>query len=97
MRKYALAVVLISLVAFTGCGERRRVSSETHAMSNVYTVKMKKGETTREQDQKYIEAMNDVVYELDRSIRGKKKADETKRLSTALGNGTDPREVLNLK
>jgi Prokaryotic membrane lipoprotein lipid attachment site len=97
MKKILIATFAILLLSGCQYTERKRVSSETAAMTNVYAIKMEKGETTPAQDKEFIKAMRDVTYELDRSIRGKKKADETKKLSTALGNGTDPREVLKLK
>jgi hypothetical protein len=70
-------------VLLSGCNaERRRVSRETNSMTVKFEHLMKTGKTTRDQEQKFISAMKDVTFELDRSIRGTKKAQETRRTAT---------------
>lgn len=85
MMRAARAVLLVFVIgvlasALSGCnGERRRVSRETHQMTEKFRTLMNDGKTTREQEKAFINAMGDVTYELDRSIRGTKSADRTRR------------------
>lgn len=72
--------VLMLTVFLVGCnGERRRVSRETNSMTSKYAKLSKDGKTTPEEDKQYIQSVSKVMHELDRSIRGKKKADATRR------------------
>lgn len=95
MKKIILALSLVSILFLTGC-EKNRVSSETSSLTTAYRAKMDKGETTPEQDKAFIRAMEEVVYQLDRANRGKKKADETRRMAKMIVEGNDPREVFKL-
>lgn len=98
MRRLAAAATLVLALALAGCnGERRRVSREANALTAAFTVKMDKGETNRDQEQRFIRAMSKVSYELDRSIRGSKKAKKTRDAANKLAaGGLDPDSNLNL-
>lgn len=81
--------VLSAILALQGCsvGERRRVSRESNALATGFVDQMDKGQTTRDQEQRFIRAMNKVLLELDRSIRGTKKAEETREDAIRAVNG----------
>lgn len=88
IRKFSTITLFVMVVIFSGCsGERSRVSRENNALTTAYVIKMDKNETTTEQDKRFIRAINKVAYELDRNIRGKKKADNTKNEAEALATG----------
>ena len=92
MMKKKISIITFVLIAFvfSGCsGERRRVSRETNALTRAYEIKMDKGETTSEQDKRFIRAMSKVALELDRNIRGTKKANETRKEAEALATGAE--------
>jgi hypothetical protein len=58
---------------------------------------MDKGETTSEQDRRFIRAMSKVAFELDRNIRGTKKAESTRKEAEALATGAGSlNEPMNL-
>lgn len=85
--RVGIALLFASFVLVcSGCkGEKARISMENSALHSAYITKMEKGETTPEQDKRFIKASGKVALELDRSIRGTKKANSTwesaKRLS----------------
>jgi hypothetical protein len=81
---------MLVMIFMLGCsGERRRVSMETNSLTAAYEAKMDKGETTSAQDKRFIKSMSQVAYELDRNIRGKKKADATRNQSRKLAGISD--------
>ena len=80
----AMAVVLLCLA---GCGERTRVSRENNSLTAAYVAKMDKGETTPDQDKRFIRAVSKAAFELDRNIRGPKKAQATRSEAQALATG----------
>jgi hypothetical protein len=87
-RSILLVVVMVAMaICFSGC-EKRRVSEEFNKLSRAFEAKMDKGETTREQEQAYIKAVSRLGYEVDRSIRGKKKSDQARAEVDAIINGT---------
>lgn len=87
---------VLALVFMLGCsGERRRVSMETNSLTAAYESKMDKGETTPEQDKRFIRSISKVAYELDRNIRGKKKADDTRNQARKLAGIGDSLDLDN--
>jgi hypothetical protein len=86
MSRLALGTLgMLALVFMLGCsGERRRVSMETNSLTAAYEAKMDNGKTTPEQDKRFIKSISKVAYELDRNIRGKKRADETRNQARKL-------------
>jgi len=96
--RFSIGFVLAFSLILSGCnGERRRVSRETSAMTVKFSKLVKDGKTTREQEQRFIHAMKDVTFELDRSIRGTKKAEQTKRSAEIEAEtGVSPSQPLNL-
>jgi hypothetical protein len=75
----AIAVAMLSvLLMVSGCGERGRVSMETNAMTCKFDALVKAGKTTREQEQKFIEAISLQSLEFDKALRGNKKAETTR-------------------
>lgn len=96
IRKMMVGVCVLMLVFSAGC-DRRRVSREANQISAAYEVKMDKGQTTREQDQRFIRAMGKVSLELDSSIRGTKKAEATRAAAIKAAElGVDPNVVPKL-
>ena len=96
--KIRIFIVLASMSFLVGCGgERTRVSRENNALTAAYVVKMDKGETTPDQDRRFIHAMSKVSLELDRNIRGPKKAESTRKeaeaLATGAGSLSDPMKL----
>jgi len=90
-------VLSLCLVFLVGCNDKaKNVSMKANATTTAYVIKMKKGETTREQDQAFIDAVSQVTYELDRSLRGQEKADNTKNTANLLVSGIDPTAPLRL-
>lgn len=85
-------------VILTSCnGQVRRVTREANSLTAAYVTNMDKGLTTRDQDQRFIRAMSSVVYEVDRNIRGNKKASETRKASEKLSSvGVDPKSDMNM-
>ena len=70
-------VPILALVLVVGCGKARQKSMENNALHTSFTVKMDKGKTNRDQEQRFIRASGKFALELDRSIRGTKKANKT--------------------
>jgi uncharacterized lipoprotein NlpE involved in copper resistance len=93
-------ILVSSLVIFCFCGctntETKRVTREQNGMTHVFVSKMDKGETTREQEQKFIKAQDKVAYEVDRAVRGIKKAQKTRLEAEAISQGIDINAPLNL-
>jgi len=79
--KNMIAVGLTMLLLCTGCSrqEAKRVSRESAAMTIKFNELVKAGKTTREQEKAYIDAVAKVVFQLDRSLRGTKEAERTRR------------------
>lgn len=99
MRTYKASVVVVLLVmGLCGCpkAERDRTSSEANKMVHSYRKLMDSGKTTTDQDKRFIRAADDQVYQLDRSIRGTKKADASRAQAEAISNGIDPNAPLDL-
>lgn len=100
MRKAILSFSLVMVLVLTsGCssGERRRVSRETNSLTAAYVIKMDKGETTADQDKRFIKAMSTTAYQIDRSIRGEKKAKQTRLEAERLASiGADPAAPVDL-
>lgn len=78
MKFLAVPLVLLMLV---GCNkqETKRVTRETSAMAVKFNELVKAGKTTREQEKAYIDAVAQVVFQVDRAVRGTKDAERTKR------------------
>lgn len=91
-------VLACSFVSLGGCpkGERDRVSRESNQLVHLYRVKMERGETTPEQDKKFIAKIDDQILQIDRAIRGKEKADKSRAEAEAISNGIDPNAPLDL-
>jgi hypothetical protein len=100
VKKIAITVVvaLALSLGMTGCNsqETKRVTREAHVLTAAFIDKMKKGETTREQEQQFIEAVGKVAYEVDRAVRGTKAADQTKNDINLITKGIDLSKPLQL-
>lgn len=100
MKKIAIMFVVVCVFSFgmTGCDsqETKRVTREAHVLTAAFIGKMKKGETTREQEQQFIEAIGKVAYEVDRAVRGTKAADQTKNDIDLMTKGIDLSKPLQL-
>lgn len=96
--KASIALVVVIFVGLCGCPkeERDRTSSEANKMVHAYRKLMEAGKTTPEQDKRFIMAVDDQVYQLDRAIRGTKKADASRAQAEAISNGIDPNAPLDL-
>lgn len=80
MKNVFLPIALAVMLLCSGCNEEgKRVSRETAQMTVKFNELVKGGKTTREQEKAFIDAMASVCFELDRSIRGTKAAERTKR------------------
>ena len=91
-----MKIVVISLVvvlSLSGC-KRNDATRNHNGFSNAFVVQMKAGKTTREQEQKFIEVNADLSYEVDRAVRGQKKADQTR--SAALSGIQETAPTVNL-
>jgi len=96
MRRY---ICIFFVVFVCGCSSQqtKRVSMESAALSEKYAQLSKDGKTTPQQDKAYIQAIAKVNYELDRAIRGTKKADATKKAVTIEAQtGVSADQPLNL-
>jgi len=88
MKRLSIVILAVVLPFLAGCnGERTRVSRENNSLTAAYVTKMDKGETTSEQDKRFIRAVSKVALELDRNIRGKENAETTRKEAQALANG----------
>lgn len=99
VRSLCFVVLVAAIVQFglSGCGKKDDVSMKANAICEAYTVKMEAGQTTPEQDKEYIKAVNEVVFQLDRAIRGQKKAQATRdSAKLAATTGVDPKAPLKL-
>ena len=96
--KIRLALAILLVTGLCGCpkAERDRTSSEANKMVHQYRVLMERGETTPDQDKRFIKAVDDQVYQLDRSIRGTKRADSSRAQAEAIANGINPDTPLDL-
>lgn len=85
------------VVSLSGCNDRaKNASMKANITSRAFVQKMNNGETTREQEQSYIRAVADLVFELDRNLRGTEKAENTKKLAAIISNGIDPNTPMKL-
>lgn len=84
IRKLVLPLLLVAMLSGCSSGERRRVSRETNSLTTAYVTRMDKGQTTPDQDKRFIKAIATVALELDKNIRGEKKALQTMREAQAL-------------
>ena len=84
-----LAITII--ISLPGCDEEtKRVTRESNGLVVGFIQKMEKGETTREQEQRFIKACGKVLFEVDRAVRGTKKAEQTRNdILKALQAGVD--------
>jgi len=100
MRTSKASTVLFLLLVLGLCGcpkaERDRTSSEANKMVHTYRKLMDAGKTTADQDKRFIRAVDDTVYQIDRAVRGTKKADSSRAQAEAISNGVDPDAPLNL-
>ena len=98
MRNKFIAVLICSFVlVISGCGEKRRVSREANSLTAAFVILMKKGVTTRDQEKRFIIAISKVSYQLDRNIRGDKKAKKTRDSAEKLANaGINPDSSLDV-
>lgn len=84
MRFVAIFVIVLSLA---GC-ESKDAARNANGYSNAFKAKMESGQTTREQEQQFIKSCAELCYELDRAVRGTKKADATKAAAVASPDAT---------
>ncbi len=93
-----LVILVLACAGLSGCpkAERDRTSSEANKMVHSYRKLMDEGKTTPDQDKRFIRAVDDQVYQLDRAIRGTKKADASRAQAEAIANGIDPNAPLDL-
>lgn len=92
-----VCLAIITGTALGGCGKKDEVSMKANAICEAYATKMESGQTTPEQDKEFIKAVREVVYQLDRSIRGEKKAKATRDSARmAISTGVDPNAPLKL-
>lgn len=77
MRKIALIIVVGACLACASC-QKHNVARNHNGYANKYRKEMDEGRTTPEQDKRFIRANANQAYELDRAVRGKKKADATR-------------------
>jgi len=88
-------VMVVVVLALSGC-EKKDAARNANGYSNAFKAKMESGQTTREQEQQFIRACAGLCYELDRSVRGTKKADETKAAAVASPDATiNPVQKMN--
>lgn len=98
VKKMSFVALLSLLLCLSGCNsERSRVSMETNALTVRFQKLMEAGKTTREQEQAYIKRVSDVTLQLDRSIRGTDKANQTRQAAVIYAEtGVDPKATLDL-
>lgn len=86
---FILAIAIV--ISLPGCDEEtERVTRESNGLVVGFIQKMEKGETTREQEQRFIKACGKVLFEVDRAVRGTKKAEQTRNdILKALQAGVD--------
>ena len=75
--RVVLVVALFVTVSFSGC-KRNDATRNHNGYSNKFAKLVKEGKTTREQEQKFISVNADMSYQVDRAVRGTKKADKTR-------------------
>ena len=73
-----LAIGLVVVLCFSGCGPARQTARENNALANYYQEQMEQGKTTPVQDKDFIRAQAKGWYEMDAAMRGRKNADATK-------------------
>lgn len=96
MKSFFLVVVCLALCC-TSCDEKaKNVSMKANATTRVFVEKMKNGQTTREEEQKFVELTAELVFEVDRALRGTEKAEETKKKAAAIASGLDPEAPLRI-
>jgi hypothetical protein len=96
VRKLALSAIVIVLFC-AGCDKEEK-SMEANALTCKFNELVKQGKTTRDQEKAYIEAVANETYQLDRAIRGTKKADATHQQALLEAQfGTDTTKPLNLE
>ena len=86
-------VSLVVVLSFSGC-KRNDATRNQNGFTNGFAKQMDDGKTTRDQEQKFIRASANLSYEVDRSVRGKKKADATK--AAAIAGPQDSAPAVNL-
>lgn len=95
MRKFAL-VAVVAILFCAGCDKEEK-SMEANALTCKFNELVKQGKTTREQEQAYIAAVANETYQLDRAIRGTKKADATHQAALLEAQfGTDPTKPIDI-
>ena len=90
--RITLAIILISFaLVCTSCKEKAKSATmKANSVTRVFIEKMKKGETTREQEQAFIQVIGELTFELDRNLRGTEKATATRKAAEAIAKGIDP-------
>lgn len=91
----ALAIVF----TLPGCteSEAKTVSRETNQLTAKFIELMNEGKTTRDQEQKFIQAMGNVTFQLDRAIRGDTAATTSQKNAVIEAKtGINPEAPLNL-
>ena len=78
MRNGLTVVVVIAVLSSFGC-KRGEVSMEVNAETAKFERLMTDGKTTRDQEQRFIQAVSAASLQLDRAIRGTKKAEQTRK------------------
>ena len=94
-----LIVTCLLVFSLTGCNsaETKKISQETADMAIKFNELVKAGKTTRAQEQAYIASVANVVFQLDRAIRGTTAAQATqKQAQLEAANGVDLNAPLNL-
>lgn len=95
MKKVAMVAVVLVLFC-SGCDKEEK-SMEANALTCKFNELVRQGKTTREQEKAYIEAVANETYQLDRAIRGVKKADATRERALLEAQfGTDTTKPINL-
>lgn len=96
MKKLMSVVAVAILLACAGCDKQEK-AMEANALTCKFNELVKQGKTTREQEQAYIAAVANETYQLDRAIRGTKKADATHQSALLEAQfGTDPAKPIDL-
>jgi len=95
-RIMTVAAGIAMMLALSGC-DSKKYSQELHETSAAYIEKMKKGQTTREQDQAFILAVENLSYQLDSALNGTNSAASTEMRGKTIGDtGFDPTQPLVL-
>ena len=78
MRRVFLTIAAVCLCA--GCGEAGRVTANSNLRSKLFVKQMTAGKTSRDDEQKYIISVDDVLNSVDGNVRTPAKAAATRAL-----------------